>query len=402
MRGTRTPHTVRAVAPDPPIGVALVADELPLGGAESLQLRVLAGLDPARFRPMAVCLRTPGVMADRFEAAGVPVHVMGRSGRRHLTTVPALARLLRAHDARAVLLTPHDATMALAPFAARLAGAGTALGLHQTGGRTIGIPSFPHRSVEWTFLVDVLVLLTRAQADYLRAEEGFGSRPWRRTRVAYIPNGVEIPPPATPEDRLRARAALGVAAEDEVVGILAALRPEKDHETLLRAVARLAGDRARLRLVLIGSGDREAALREAAAGLGIADRVVFAGFRPDAVALLAGLDVACLVSVQETYPTSVLEAMAAGVPVVMTETPGVPDLVGDGIAGLRVPVGDDRAVADAIAGLLDDPDRRARMGRAGRDLAAREHPISRTVERYGQVLAAVATKRRGRGRGTGG
>jgi glycosyltransferase involved in cell wall biosynthesis len=236
----------------------------------------------------------------------------------------------------------------------------------------------------------VLVLLTTAQGEYLRAEEGFGSRPWRRTRIALIPNGIDIPPPATGADRARARRALGVGPDEEVVGILAALRPEKDHETLLRAVARLAPSRPRLRLVLVGSGAREESLRAEAARLGVEGRTVFAGFRTDAVALLPAFDVKCLVSVQETFPTSVLEAMAAGVPVVMTATPGVPDLVGDGVAGYRVPVGDDAALADRLAALLDDPATRARMGAAARERAARDHPISRTIDRYAQVFRSIA------------
>lgn len=375
---------------DTRIGVALVADELPLGGAESLQLRVLSGLDPARFAARALCLRREGTMAGRFREEGVPVSVMGRRGRRHLGTVPALARELRSGGTDVVLLATHGATMALAPFAARLAGAGTVLGLHQTGGKDIGIPSFPHRSVEIAWMLDALVLLTRAQLDYLRSEEGYGRFPWRRTRIAVIPNGIDVPPPPTPEDRARARRALGLADGDEAVGILAALRPEKDHDLLLRAVARLAPARPALRLVLIGSGAREQELRSLAADLGVADRTVFAGFRPDAVALLAGLDVKCLVSVQETFPTSVLEAMAAAVPVVMTDPPGVPDLVVDGVTGLRIPVGDADALAAALTRLLDDPAERARMGSAGRRRAETEFPIGRTVGRYAELFAAVA------------
>lgn len=374
---------------DSRITVALVCDELPLGGAETLQLRVLAGLDPRRFRAIVVCLRAPGLMADRFRDAGVPVHVLGRRGRDHLLTIPVLARMLRREGVDVVLLHTHDATMALAPLAARLAGAATVLGLHQIGGKGIGIPSFPHRSVETAFLLDALVLLSRAQLDYLREQEGFGRFPWRRARVAVIPNGIDIPPAPTPERRAEARRALDLADEDEVVGILAALRPEKDHDLLLRAIARLAPERPALRLVLVGSGAREEELRAHAAALGIADRCLFTGFRADAVTLLPAFDVKCLVSVQETFPTSVLEAMAAAVPVVTTDPPGVPDLVLDGVTGLRIPVGDEDALVDAVRRLLGDPAERARMGDAGRRRARSEFPISRTIDRHAELFAAV-------------
>jgi glycosyltransferase involved in cell wall biosynthesis len=377
------------------IAVCLLADELPLGGAESLQLTVLSGLDRSRFRAQAICLREPGLMASRFEAAGVPVTVLGRRGRRHLTTVPVLARELRRRGTDVLLMTPHDATMALGPFAGRLGACANVLGLHQIGGKQIGIPSFPHRSVELMRLIDVLVLLTDAQHDYLVAEEGFGRRWWRRTRVAVIPNGIEIPEPPGPDDARDARRDLGVAPNAPTVGIVAALRAEKDHETLLRAIAHLAPARPDLRLVMIGSGDREDALRAETARLGLDEQVVFAGFRPDATRLLAGLDVVALVSVQETFPVSVLEAMAACRPVVMTRCEGVPEVVVDGVTGYMVDSGDDSALAERLGRLLDDPALSAQMGAAGRARAAKQFPIGHTIARYEELFTRLAQPQKG-------
>jgi glycosyltransferase involved in cell wall biosynthesis len=319
--------------------------------------------------------------------------VLGRRGRQHLTTVPVLARELRRRGTDVLLMTPHDATMALGPFAGRLGARANVLGLHQIGGKAIGIPSFPHRSVELMRLIDVLVLLTDAQRDYLVAEEGFGRRWWRRARVAVIPNGIEIPEPPGPGDARDARRELGVGPDAPTVGIVAALRAEKDHETLLRAIARLTPNRPELRLVMIGSGDREAALRAETARLELEGQVVFAGFRPDAPRLLAGLDVVALVSVQETFPVSVLEAMAACRPVVMTRCEGVPEVVVDGTTGYMVSIGDDAALADRIGRLLDDPVVAAQMGAAGRARAAAEFPIGRTIARYEELFTRLARPR---------
>lgn len=376
------------------IGVTLVTDTLPLGGAESLQLRVLGGLDRRRFDASAICLREAGVMAAQFTAADVPVDVMGRSGVRHLGTVPALTRMLRERGTDVVLLTTHAATLALAPAAARAAGAGLVLGLHQIGGREIGIPSFPGRSVERAFLLDALVVLTRAQVAYLRREEGFCRFPWRRAPIALIPNGIDIPPPVSAADRAQARHEMGLADGDVAIGILAALRPEKDHDLLIRAFARIAAHNPRVRLVLIGSGGREEELRGLVADLGHADRTVFMGFRADAVRLLGGLDVKCLVSLQETFPTSVLEAMAASLPVVMTDPPGVPELVVDGVTGYRVPVSDEDAVVARLETLVGDAALRRAMGARGRKRVERDFPISRTIDRYAQLFATVAARRR--------
>jgi glycosyltransferase involved in cell wall biosynthesis len=210
-----------------------------------------------------------------------------------------------------------------------------------------------------------------------------------------IPNGIEIPVPPDPDDARDARRDLGVSADVPTVGIVAALRAEKDHETLLRAIARLAPTRPDLRLVMIGSGDREDALRAETARLGLDEQVIFAGFRPNATRLLAGLDVVALVSVQETFPVSVLEAMAACRPVVMTRCEGVPEVVVDGVTGYMVDSGNDSALAERLGRLLDDPALSAQMGAAGRARAAKEFPIGHTIARYEELFTRLAQPPKG-------
>lgn len=372
----------------------MITTSLPLGGAESLQLEVLAGVDRDRFATEVLCLREPGQMAPSFEAAGVPVSVLGRRRLQHLGTVPILARWLRRRRIEVALVTPHHAATFLGPLAARLGGVrGTAMGLHQIGGKAIGIPSFPPGGVETVSLIDMLILLTPAQLDYLRESEGLDSRPWRRVRHAIIPNGVRVAPPPQAADVARARSELGLSGGDLVVGCVAALRPEKDHDMLLRAVARLAPGEPRLRLVLLGSGGREEHLRALASSLGIEDAVVFAGFRNDVQSLLAAFDVKCLTSVQETYPVSVLEAMAAAVPVVMTGPPGVPVLVEDGRSGFVIAVGDEDALVDRLGRLLADGDLRAAMARGAHARVATRFPLERTIRRYEEVFRALARRK---------
>ena len=379
-----------------PIRVCMLTGVLPLGGAESLQLDVLSGIDREEFRTEVIAIREAGPMAPRFEAAGVPVSVLGRRRAQHVVTIPELARRFRRDRTDVVLLTPHHIPVYLGPLAARLGGVrGTALGLHQIGGKSIGIPSFPPGGIETVRLIDALILLSPAQLEYLKDEEGLDSRPWRRVRHAIIPNGVRVGPAPTPDDERRARGALGLAEDDLVVGIVAALRPEKSHETLLDAAARLVGRHPRLRVVLLGSGEREEALRARAGELGIGERTVFAGFRDDVASLLPAFDVKALTSVQETYPVSVLEAMAAARPVVMTDPPGVPEIVVDGETGYRVPVGDVDALADRLGRLLDDPALRREMGDRGYARARDEFPIERTLRRYESLFRTLA--RRGGG-----
>ncbi len=176
-----------------------------------------------------------------------------------------------------------------------------------------------------------------------------------------------------------------------VLGIVARLSPQKAHGVLLRAVARLTPDRPDLLLVVVGDGDERAAIEELVRELGLADRVLFTGLRRDVRALLPGFDVACLSSVHEGVPLTVLEAMAAGLPVVATAVGALGDLVTDGTDGYLVPSGDDAVLAERLADLVDDPARRAAFGVAARTRAVDAFSIEHTLRGYETLLRELVT-----------
>jgi glycosyltransferase involved in cell wall biosynthesis len=369
-------------------------DGIGVGGAEILTLGVLSRLDRSAFRPHALCIRFPGDLSPRFEAADVPVGVIGSRGRNPLTAV-RLAHRLRAGHADIVLTTAHRASLLLARLAGPLASVrANVLAIHDMDGKGLDRPSLPRWAVETMFLTDVLVGLSPAQLRYLEREEGLNRYSWRRTRQLVIPNGIDVGPPPTMDARVRARATLGLSPADQVIGCVAGLRPEKGHDVLLRAVALLAPTRPRLKLALIGGGDREQPLRRLVADLGLADRVLFTGVRADARDLLAAFDVKCLSSRREAFPLSVLEAMAAARPVVVPDCGALPDIVEEGVQGFRTAPGDHLALAPALGRLIDDPALGERMGAAGRVRVQREFRIETTVSRFEALLAEIGSPRR--------
>lgn len=376
---------------DRPIGLTLVMDRVEVGGAETLLLNVLRRLDPAVVTPRLICLKRPGTMGPEFAATGIPVEILGRGGRHDLRTVPALIRSFRRHRTDVVLVTHmHRAPLTLARVAARLSGRASVISPH--GMDTVpfrGTRILPRHDVESLFLSDALILLAACQGEYLHRHEQVGRRPWSSIREVVIPNGIPLPPPSTPADRVTARAALGVDVDDLVVGIVARLDYIKGHDVLLEAVAKLAPSHPRLRLVCIGDGDREAELGTLARTLGIADRVRFLGLRRDVTALLPGFDVACLTSVFECAPLVVIEAMAAGVPVVVSEVGALREMVTDGVEGHLFPRGDAGALADRLARLADDGELRARMGAAGRARAERQFRIEDTAAGFQRLLVSL-------------
>jgi glycosyltransferase involved in cell wall biosynthesis len=161
---------------------------------------------------------------------------------------------------------------------------------------------------------------------------------------AMIPNGVDVAAyahPATPRDAWRA--AHGFRPDDIVYLCVGRLYAQKNHALLLRAFAATARAQPNARLAIVGDGELRRQLEAQAAELGIATRVRFLGIRRDVPDALAASDVFVLASNYEGHPLSVMEAMAAGLPVVATAVGGIPELVKQGESGLLVPAGDGEA-----------------------------------------------------------
>lgn len=175
-----------------------------------------------------------------------------------------------------------------------------------------------------------------------------------------------------------------VPHEGSAMVCVANLRPEKDHETLLQAFAELTVDRPDARLRLVGDGPRRAPLAELARQLGLEQRVTFVGACEDVRRELGRADVFCLSSRYEGMSVALLEAMAAGLPAVVTDVGAARELIGDTGAGLVVPPRSPAALASALRAMLDDPVARARQGELARQTAA-QYRIESMLERYAHL-----------------
>jgi glycosyltransferase involved in cell wall biosynthesis len=197
--------------------------------------------------------------------------------------------------------------------------------------------------------------------------------------LRYIPNGIDVARFACPPTRGRG---------DPVIGTVAGLRAEKNIARLLRAFARVAAETA-ARLVIVGDGPERPALTALAAALGLGDRVAFAGQRDDTPALYAGFDIFALSSDTEQMPLSVIEAMAAALPVAATDVGDVRAMLAAENAPFVGPP-DDAALARSLAALLRDPGLCARLGEANRIRAGREFDQAALFAAWGAVWAGTA------------
>ena len=227
------------------------------------------------------------------------------------------------------------------------------------------------------------------------ALERFADCGFPKDRLVHIPSGIDVARFAS-VDRQSARASFGLRQNDFVVLCVANLKPVKNHRTLLEGFAGLNGRGRRLLLWLVGDGPERPELERLAGALGIADRVVFCGEEVGPVARYIAADAFALASHFEGLPTSVLEAMAAGVPVVASGVGDVPALLeGDSGIVLAPPV-TAAALQQALQRLIDDDGLRARQAQRGRQRAA-AFDWRVTVRRYEELLSGVAAARaRGR------
>jgi L-malate glycosyltransferase len=219
-------------------------------------------------------------------------------------------------------------------------------------------------------------------------------------RVRVIHSGIAVDALAQAAERARAgrrgealRAAWGVPAGAPLVGVIAALAPHKDHATFLAAARLLRATRPDAWFVCAGDGPLREAVRGEAAAPALAGRVVLPGFVDDVPGVLDALDVFVLSSYLEGLGTSVLDAQAAGVPVVATRVGGIPEMIESEVNGLLVPPRDPGALAAAIARVLDDaPAARARADRARETVRAFD--AERTIEATEALYRELAPARR--------
>lgn len=219
---------------------------------------------------------------------------------------------------------------------------------------------------------DAVLVVSRAIAGIL-VDSGV---PQSIIRLVY--DGVPDRPPTGTRQDLRV---FGIGDRDLVVGVVAALTEQKDHETLLLAAPRVLARQPTARFVLFGEGHLRSQLERRAQSLGLGSSVVFAGFRPDVERFIPHFDVFCLPSQKEGLGTSLLDAMCFSRPIVATAAGGIPEVLEEGVNGRLVPVRDHEALATALVRVLEaTPDERRAWGEAGRRRFLERFSVDRMVD----------------------
>ncbi|MFC7621697.1 glycosyltransferase family 4 protein [Microlunatus sp. GCM10028923] len=376
-----------------------VLDSFSFGGAENLVADLGRHPDGQDWELRAASLGPAGrgrdALLDRLTDAGLrPVHL----GVRRLIDPIGFVRLVRAlRKLRPDVVHAHLGYSAtLLPPAARLAGIGCVATLHHLPSELRPVERLKERlSVRIPARLGALVLLSRPVLEAFADRHGPATHRWR-----LVPNGVDLtrfatarPAPDLPRDGTPTWA------------VLAALREPKGHLDLLRAWRRVKDAGRPARLLIVGDGDFRPAIEAELERLDLADRVVLLGRRDDVPAVLAAVDGVVSASHSEALPTALIEAAAAGLPVVCTAAGGSTDVV-TAATGWLTPVGDPDALADALLDALDHPEEATLRGKRGREhvehVYGRPAWTARLDHLYRSVLRPPARRRLRRAAQVGG
>ena len=308
-----------------------------------------------------------------------------------------LARLFRLRPID--LLHTNETGSELSPIAARLAGVRRILGtwhVDSTSDLANERQGLSYRLLESASMralhgaIAVSAATSRAWIQRCRLSAAY------QQRIAVIHNGIALPDASTPEQHAREREAhraeFGIPVDAVVAGSLGRLAAAKGYTYLIDAIADAGTQIPNLWLLLAGAGPEELALKSQAEKCGLTDRIVFAGFVQDTRRVLSCMDIYAQPSLCETLGIAAIEASAMELPIVASHIGGLPEVVEDGVTGTLVPARDSAALSKAIVALGLNPQKRAAMGRQGRQRInscfQRDKMVLKTTEVYIRMLEA--------------
>ena len=368
-----------------PLKVMFALTSMPVGGAETLVSNLMSRMDPGRFSPQICCLKELGPLGEEL-AARFPSTSGVLSHKYDLRVLPRLVHRMKGHVDALVTVGAGD-KMFWGRLAARMAGVPVVLSsLHSTAWPD-GIGRLNRLLTPWT---DAFIAVAPDHGRYLIDREKLPD-----AKVRVIPNGVDTDrfqfDPTAPS---RVRRELGIPADAPLCGIVAALRPEKNHGMFLQ-VARLVRERMpNAHFLIVGDGPEAPRLKTTVVEADMNDHVHFLGTRTDVARIVSALNVFTLTSASEANPVAILEALSTQVPVVATDVGSVSATVKHGVTGLLVRPGQAAEMAERVVELVNNATLARALGESGRQEVVGHWSLERMVRGYEQLIIEIYQRKR--------
>ena len=370
-----------------PMKVVYIIGDLNRGGAQTQLLNRISGLAARGYLQHVICLNGTynREVVDALRQTGASVEIIGRPRLYALIGFWWIVRELRRFRPDLVHTELPGGDL-IGRTLARIAGIRPIVST--VTARYIDKPRIQFlldkATIGWA---DRVVFQSPEIIPFSVSHEGVKSH-----QIVCIPNSVDLRGAASTEAAAELRRQYGGGART-VIGMVARLHPQKAHPDLLTAFAKVAARQNDLRLWLVGDGPERGRLTAQVRNLGLDDRVLFAGDRNDARSWTAAMDLFVHPTYFEGLPTAVLEAMAAGKPVITSPVDGLIGLIESRVNGWLVEPGDTAALADAIQYVLDHPDDAARVARAGAERVWKHYGVTHQVEAYDRLFRSLVADR---------
>ncbi|AMV30824.1 Putative glycosyltransferase EpsF [Pirellula sp. SH-Sr6A] len=358
-----------------------VITSMPVGGAETLLVNLVRGFDDSQIEPSVVCLKDRGPLGQEI-SSDFPVYDRLLKHKYDIGILNRLTKHFRREKTDAVITVGAGDKMFWGRLAARRAGVPVICSaLHSTGWPD-GIGKL-NRML--TCITDGFIGVAKSHGEFLVEQERFP-----KSKVFVIPNGVDTRRFAPSTNAYQdVRTELGIPSDAKLIGIVAALRPEKNHGLFLQLAKRLQEKNLKTHFVIIGDGPERASLRVQRATMGLQHCVHFLGSRSDTPRLLAAMDLFVLTSHNEASPVSILEALACEVPVVASRVGSIPDTVLDGWNGYTATPGSVSDFEKRVQSILDRADESKEFGRNGRQFVESHASLQNMVDCYTDLIGRI-------------
>lgn len=370
-------------------GILHVVDSLERGGLERLVHDLAIAQQRHGHRVAVFSINQTGGFITELQAAGVPVIVGNKQGTLDLRVLQKLRQTV--HDHRIDTVHAHN-------FVPSYYAAAALLGMRQRPSQVVTCHDMgtrlSNRRLRWLFKWSI----RRSQGVAMVGRQVHD----RFTRGGYVPehkamtllNAVPVEDfGITPQRRATARQALGLSADDVVVGCVGRLVELKNHLGLIRQWPDVVASHPQARLVLIGEGPLRPQIEQLIAELGLGDRVMLAGIRSDVSQLLPGLDVFALPSFTEGVSIALLEACATGLPALASRVGGNVEVIQDGVTGRLFDVQDPSAMRDALRQLAGDAGLREALGQRARTWVRDHASLDTLCAQYDHLYHDAAQRR---------
>lgn len=370
-----------------PIKILFINYSLNIGGIESLILQLCKRIDRNKYNPMVCVFEPEGAIIKEFESIKIPVYTIDKKEGTDLILPIRIAKLIRKKDI-SIVHTHNSCAWLYGGVAAAMKRVPLVHTQHTTADY-FNYHTFRWEKIEWFLsqITNSITTVADSVAKYMIEKEHIN-----RNKISVVYNGI-LPDIYTIDiDSIEKRKELGIKNGEFVIGNVARLTLNKDHQTLLEAFRIVSKKMANTRLVIVGDGPERSHLEHIAESIGIKEKVIFLGQRRDVAEILNTFDLFALSSIREGFPIAVLEAMAASLPVIATDVDGNKELVKDGETGLVVKAKEPKDMAEAIIKLIQNKEIANAMGKKGFKRINDYFTLDKTIKEYEKIYEGLVDK----------